>query len=75
MWVEERYFGTSRVRFTVHGPPSGESIAYTATASIKGEPVKGDHGQPLEAIAGTAEEAFSRMCKVLAPRLGPERQP
>lgn len=73
MRVEDRYFGTSQVRITITGQPSGETVAYTATASIKGEAVKGDDGQELALTASQEEAAFDRMRKALAPRLGPER--
>jgi len=68
--IEERFFGKSQVRITIKGEPYGGTIAYSATASIKGEPVKRDDGQLLELTGSSEEQAFERMAKALAARLG-----
>ena len=70
MRVEDRYFGASQVRITVHGKPEGDLIAYVATASINGEPVRDDAGHPLELTASQEERAFDRMVQAVGQRLG-----
>ena len=72
MRVEHRYFGKSRVRITIQGEPHGDSVGYTATASIDGEPVLSEDGQLLELTGSSDEAAFERMARALEARLGKE---
>lgn len=68
-----RTFGTTTCAITVRAEitPLAPEPAYTATATVAGQPVLGDDGAPLERTSGTEDGAINRIVDALERRFGP----